>query len=286
MKNKYLRGFWYSLSSKQRYLVRRLYYFPTDLLDRIRGTRHKYVPSRGAIYTGSPSGSKRFIAQSHHQLNLLINKIKLRPKDTILDIGSGIGRTAISLTKYLDSDGNYEGFDVVKSGVDWCKSRIQKDFKNFNFLYIPLYNDLYNNSKLKAENFVFPYKNNSFDKVFSFSVFTHMQIHEIQNYLNQINRVLRKDGMAFSTFFLFDDNNEKFISSNDEFHFPIKKEGYRLMNNNVAYGNIAINVEKLKQMMHDSNLTIVNIYDGFWKGNNGAEEYQDIVVFKKKTLQK
>jgi hypothetical protein len=35
------------------------------------------------------------------------------------------------------------------------------------------------------------------------------------------------------------------------------------------------------QMMSDENLTIVNIYDGFWKGTKEAEEYQDIVVFKK-----
>jgi len=281
MKKKYFRNLWYLLSSNQRYIVRRMYYFPADLLDKIKGNTHKYVPPRGSIYTGSPSSSKKFIEQSNHQLKLLIEKIELKPNDSILDIGSGIGRTAISLTHYLNSSGNYEGFDVVKSGIDWCKSKIQKDFPNFNFTYVPLFNDLYNNANLKAEDFVFPYENESFDKIFSFSVFTHMQINEIQNYFNQINRVLKKNGMAFSTFFLYDDENEKFISEKDGFNFPVQKEGYRLMNNIVKSGNIAIHKEKLKQMMSDENLTIVNIYDGFWKGNKESDEYQDIVVFKK-----
>jgi len=281
MKKKYFRSLWYLLSSKQRHIVRRLYYFPVDFLDNIKGNRHKYVPPRGSIYTGSPSDSKKFIEQSHHQLNLLKDKIHLKPDDSILDIGSGIGRTAISLTEYLNSNGNYEGFDVVKSGIDWCNSKIHKDFPNFNFKYVPLFNDLYNNSSLKAEEFVLPYENETFDKVFSFSVFTHMQINEIQNYFNQINRVLKNNGMAFSTFFLYDDESEEFISKKEGFNFPVQKNGYRLMNNKVKSGNIAIHKDKLKQMMSDENLTIVNIYDGFWKGNKEAVEYQDIVVFKK-----
>jgi ubiquinone/menaquinone biosynthesis C-methylase UbiE len=244
MKKKYFRNLWYLLSSKQRYIVRRIYYFPVDFLDRIKGNRHKYVPPRGSIYTGSPSSSNKYIAQSNHQLKLLIDKIDLKPDDSILDIGSGIGRTAISLTNYLNSNGNYEGFDVVKSGIDWCKSKIQKDFPNFNFTYVPLFNDLYNNANLKAEEFVFPYENESFDKIFSFSVFTHMQINEIQNYFSQINRVLKKNGLAFSTFFLYDDENEKFISEKEGFNFPVKKDGYRVMNNKVKSGNIAIHKKK------------------------------------------
>lgn len=282
MNKQYFRSLWYSLSANQRFLVRRLYYFPSDFLDQIQGKRHKYVPPKGFIYTGSPSNSKKYIAQGNHQLSLLKTHIDLQPEDTILDIGSGIGRTAIALTSFLNNKGLYEGFDVVKKGINWCNSKIGKDFKNFNFTYIPLFNDLYNNSKLKAEVFTFPYPKNTFNKVFSFSVFTHMQIEEIQNYFKEINTVLKPNGLVFSTFFLFNDATENYIATKDRFNFPIKKDGYRLMNNQVKSGNIAIHKDKLKAMLTKENLELITIIDGFWKQTENAIEYQDIVIFKKR----
>lgn len=283
MNKESLRKFWYSLSPKHRFFIRRLYYFPIDLLDKIQGKRHKYVPPRGSIYTGSPANAAAYIDQGQRQLMLLKNHIDLKPNDEILDIGSGIGRTAIALTEYLESDGVYKGFDVVKLGVDWCNSKIGKDFSNFEFKYVPLFNDLYNTSNLRAEEFVFPYEKDAFTKIFSFSVFTHMQIGEIQNYFKEICRVLKTDGLAFSTFFLYDDSNENHISTENKFKFPIKKNGYRLMNEDVKSGNIAIHKNTLKTMLNKENLDLVEIIDGFWKDKSNYSKnasYQDIVVFK------
>lgn len=283
-KNKILRKIWYGLSSKQRHSVRRLFYYPQDLLDTITGKTHKYVPPRGKIYTGSPSDAKKFIEQSYHQLEILKNEIALAPSDSVLDIGCGIGRTAISLTQYLNKTGKYEGFDVVKEGIDWCNSRMKKDYPNFNFTYIPLFNDLYNNSGQAAKDFSFPYDQNSFDKIFSFSVFTHMAIEETENYLAEINKTLTEDGLCLSTFFLYDDSDEHYIANAKEFGFPFEKGGYRLMNEKVTSGNIAISKKKLQEMIEKSNLRIVKIIDGFWKDEvRSADkiEYQDIVIFKK-----
>jgi len=284
MNKESLRKFWYSLSPKHRFLIRRLYYFPADLLDTIQGKRHKYVPPRGSIYTGSPANSSAYIEQGKQQLALLKNHINLKPTDSILDIGSGIGRTAIALTEYLQPNGSYKGFDVVKLGVDWCNSKIGKDFPYFEFKYVPLFNDLYNTSALKAEDFVFPYDKDSFNKIFTFSVFTHMQINEIQNYFKEINRVLKSDGFVLSTFFLYDDANENHISTKNRFNFPIKKSGYRLMNEDVKSGNIAFHKDTLKTMLNKENLEVVKIIDGFWKDKSKYTKnssYQDIVIFKK-----
>lgn len=284
MKKQYFRNLWYLLSSNQRFILRRLYYYPIDISDKFKGNRHRFVPPRSSIYTGSPANSDRYIKQSIHQLELLKSEINLTPSDSVLDIGCGIGRTAISLTEYLNTNAKYEGFDVVKKGVDWCNSKINKEYPNFNFTYIPLFNDLYNNSNLKAENFEFPYKKESFDKIFSFSVFTHMQINEIQNYFKQIHKVLKSDGVAFSTFFLYDDANDAYISNREGFNFPIQEDGFKLMNSKVKSGNIAIHKDKINEMLNNENLTLVKIIDGFWKDNirdSKKKEYQDIVVFKK-----
>ena len=111
-----LRDIWYSLSSNQRFFIRRLYYLPKDTLDSITGKRHKYVPPRGYIYTGSPASAKDYLTQGQNQLQMLKEYANLEPSHQVLDIGSGIGRTAIALTSYLNKDGSYEGFDVVERG--------------------------------------------------------------------------------------------------------------------------------------------------------------------------
>lgn len=286
MKNIFsLRTIWYSLSSNQRFVIRRLYYFPKDTLDLISGKRHKYVPPRGYIYTGSPASAEDYLQQGQHQLRMLEEYTDLKPHHHVLDIGSGIGRTAIALTSFLSEDGSYDGFDVVKRGVDWCNSRIHKDHPNFNFQYVPLFNDLYNTATLKATEFIFPYPDDFFDVAFSFSVFTHMQIEEIQHYFNQIYRSLKPGGMCFSTFFLYDDSSEEFIATNPAFNFPVKKDEFRLMSENVKSGNIAIHKNRLTQMLERENFEVITIVDGFWKDSlpdGTKKEYQDMVVFKKR----
>lgn len=281
-KNQRLRNMWYSLSANQRFRLRRLYYAPSDLLDKLRGKRHRYVPPRGFIYTGSPASAEKYLQQGLQQLQMLKNDISLKPADRILDIGSGIGRTAIALTGFLSEDGSYEGFDVVKQGVDWCNKRIASDHRNFNFTYVPLFNDLYNTASLKATEFIFPYPENDFDKIFSFSVFTHMAIDEIEHYLFQIKRVLKPGGKCLSTFFIYDDENEDYIANREGFGFPWAGEGYRLMNENVKAGNIAIHRKELKNMMERSGLEILRLEEGFWKDQTKdatKREYQDIVIF-------
>lgn len=283
-KTQFLRDFWYGLSSNQRFQIRRLYYLPIDLKDKLFGKTHKYVPSRGQIYTGSPASATEYLKQGMLHLAHLKNHIDLQPDDSVLDIGSGVGRSAIALSTYLNENGSYDGFDVVKQGVDWCNNGLGKDFPNFDFKYVPIFNDLYNTSELKATEFKFPYEDLSFSKVFSVSLFTHMQIEEIQHYFHEIHRVLKQGGQCFSTFFFYDETDETHIANLKDFGFPYKKEDYRLMNENVKSGNIAIHKTKIKQMLQQANLEFVAIVDGYWKGqnaDNSKTEYQDILVFKK-----
>ncbi|MDN3724039.1 methyltransferase domain-containing protein [Aequorivita sp. SDUM287046] len=283
-KSSKLRNIWYSLSSNQRFFIRRVYYLPKDTMDTLTGKRHKYVPPRGYIYTGSPASAEDYLKQGQHQVNMLKEYAKLQPGHAILDIGSGIGRTAIALTDYINESGSYEGFDVVERGVQWCNSRIHKEYPNFNFQYVPLFNDLYNTAKLKATEFIFPYADNSIDVAFSFSVFTHMQIEEIQHYFNQIHRILKPGGVCLSTFFLYDDTSEELISGNKSFSFPMKKENYRLMNDSVKSGNIAIHKNNLFRMLCEAHFEEVKIIEGFWKDevrDIAKTEYQDMVIFRK-----
>ncbi len=73
-----------------RLIARKLVYFPIDIWNGLFGKRHKFELPKGDIYIGSGD----FIAQGKHQLDLLKEHANLKPNDTVLDIGSGIGRTA------------------------------------------------------------------------------------------------------------------------------------------------------------------------------------------------
>lgn len=275
-----LRKIYYSLSPNMMFLARKLYYFPIDIYETLMGKRDKYEPPKGDIYTGSGD----FIRQGKHQFGLMQRHIHIQPSDAVLDIGSGMGRTAVPLTNHLNQQGRYEGFDVVEKGVNWCNSKIKKDFPNFNFLYVPLNNDLYNNHNEEATDFTFPYDDNQFDKAFLFSVFTHMGIDEIQNYMHEIQRVLKPGGLCFATFFIYDVSIEKTIEKIDGFNFPVKKDGYRLMDEDVTAANIAIEENTLRRMISNANLECT-VYDpGFWKNNalkRADNDFQDIIVMKK-----
>lgn len=273
------REIYYKLPPKTRLIVRKILFFPIDFWNTITNKRNKYEPLKGDIYIGSGD----FITQGEQQLSLLKEYVKLNPNNAVLDIGCGIGRTAVALTKYLNSEGSYEGFDVVEKGINWCTKKIKKDFPNFNFKYVPLNNDLYNNNAKEAIDYKFPYKDNSFDSVFLFSVFTHMSIEEIAHYLYEIKRVLKPGGLCLSTYFIYTSKNEKGIADNKHFSFPINKGNYRLMNDKVKSANIAIRDVFLNKLISDADLIKLKTIDGFWKENIpqiSSNNYQDIVILK------
>jgi SAM-dependent methyltransferase len=280
----FIRNLWYATPVSLRYTLRRLYYLPADLKDQLSGNSHKYIPPRGKIFTGSAVDAQKYLKEARHQVDLLKSHAQLSPTDTILDVGSGLGRTAIALSEFMSVEGRYEGFDVVKKGVDWCNQGIGNDFKNFHFTYVPLFNDLYNNSPQKAEEFQFPYEDSSFHLTFSFSVFTHLKLVEIDHYFSEIQRVLKPGGKSLNTFFLYDNSDADFVANREGFSFPVDRGNHKLMSEKVEGANIAIHKEEIYAMAQRNGLKVVSIIDGFWKyGSDKSEsnEYQDVVIVEK-----
>ena len=50
---------------------------------------------------------------------LFRRRFGLKPGDKVLDVGSGIGKPARTLTKYPDSRGEYHGFDIKSVSTDF-----------------------------------------------------------------------------------------------------------------------------------------------------------------------
>jgi ubiquinone/menaquinone biosynthesis C-methylase UbiE len=53
----------------------------------------------------------------------------------------------------------------------------------------------------------FPYEDQRFDLVFLYSVFTHLLPNDLDRYLTEVKRVLKKGGRVLATFFLLNDDS-------------------------------------------------------------------------------
>jgi SAM-dependent methyltransferase len=275
------RKLYYFLSPALRFIIRRLYYLPADFWESITGKRDNTTPPKGLIFIGS--GNFKKIGE--HYLRLFKEECNLKPDHRVLDIGCGIGRVAIPLTGYLNADGSYEGFDIVKRGIDWCKKHITTNYPKFGFLHINLKNDLYNLKTARtAKNFVFPYKDNDFDLIVLTSVFTHMLPDDVQNYTCEINRVLKAGGKCLVTYFILNSESKKYMKSNSGLDFRFNRGHYSLIDNNVKEANVAFEEEYLFKMINGNNLTIERIFNGFWSGRprNESLDYQDTLILSKK----
>jgi ubiquinone/menaquinone biosynthesis C-methylase UbiE len=275
------RRLYYFLSPKMRRVARRLVYFPIDVLEQLTGKRHPLTPPRGMIFTGSGD----FIQSGKQLMELCINQASLTPNSHILDVGCGIGRLAVPLTSFLSKQGSYNGFDIVADGINWCTKNIASNYSNFTFKHIPLRNDLYNlATKSQAKQFVFPYNDNAFDLVVLTSVFTHMQYQEVQNYLKQINRVLKPGGKCLATFFVIDEATKQIIENDPKvMQFDYEYDTYYLHDANVKDANIAFKYDALMSLLQTANLNLVTFNKGWWRGTNKTNSFnfQDVVVVEK-----
>ena len=275
MMNSMLRQIFYALPPSFRFLTRRLWYLPIDLFEGFSGKRLPLTPPRGHIYTGSGD----FVKGGDTWLSFFVKK-GLQPHHQFLDIGSGIGRIARPLTGFLTEHGRYEGFDAIKLGVDWCEKNISKSYTNFKFQYIPLANDLYRPDGQDATQLRFPYSDNQFDFAVLISVFTHFLPNEVQQYVQEIKRVLNTEGVCVATFFVL---NEKPIQ-NEGFQFPHRFSHYALMDAHVKAANVAFTEVFLDKIIEKNGLVILEKIEGFWRTGvrqNEEQDFQDIWIIRK-----
>ena len=210
----------------------------------------------------------------------------LKPSEKVLDVGCGIGRMAIPLTKYLDHKGQYEGFDVIPFAVEWCSKYISPRYKNFHFQLADVYNKETNpNGSCRASEYRFPFEDDSFDFVFLASVFTHMLPHDLQNYFSELARVLKKSGKCLATFFLLNTESMGLIRS--------KRSVPDFAHDAGEYWTVDINTPELAIAHHED--FICKLYDKFglsiqepirygsWCRRKEFLDGQDIIIAAKKS---
>jgi len=256
-----------------------LYFLPIDLYEKLAGIRPAGVPPRGKIFIGHGD----YVQQGVKFLTYFKELADLKPNHVVLDAGCGIGRMAVPLTAYLNKDGSYYGFDIVKSGIDWCNKNISANHSNFHFYHVSLYNKLYNtNAAIDGRKFIFPFDNQMFDFAFYTSVFTHMMPDEVENYFNETARVLKSGGKCFMTFFIINCASENLmLTQPTHMNFPINKGFFRLHSAKVDTANVAYDEEWLLQKLDNAGLKMIDIKYGQWCGREYYFDYQDIIICEK-----
>lgn len=235
-------------------------------------------------WTGPFDDEDYYINLGKKQSEKIIQWLSIKPNQKILDIGCGCGRIAIHFLNYLNEQGQYIGLDSNKKLLSYCADNISEINRNFQFEFIDAYNGAYSREgKLKCKDIIFPIEDESVDIVIMWSVFTHMYLEDIDAYLKEIYRVLKKGGLFISSFNLYNkfiSNQIKMKKAYLDIKYRINEDSYSLDKETPENG-FAHNEEMVKELYWRNELLIREIKYGIWSLKELAGEFHDCIIAQK-----
>lgn len=234
-------------------------------------------PAHLRIYyyrTWKPDAFVRACRDARTELNLA----GLRPDHRVLDIGAGIGNLAVGLIGYLR--GTYDGIEVHREAVEWCRREITPRHPTFRFHYADLANRAYNpGGHVASAAYRFPFPDRSFDVIFLGSVHTHLLPEDSAHFVREVARLLAPDGFCVASYFLLNDERRGSIDDRRSFiSFPVEHPSgvCRLHSAESPEAAVAFEETFIRRVHDESGLCIRDIRRGQWW--SGVPHDQDVVI--------
>jgi SAM-dependent methyltransferase len=242
------------------------------------------IPEHLAILTGV--GTEGFDSIGKLHMQSYYKHMGLWPELTFLEIGCGIGRDVFQLLPLIGELGTYIGVDVTQDSILWLKKNITPFYPNFTFYHFDARHEIYNPLGSKTSlDFSLPAPDCSVDRMSIGSVFTHLFENEIVHYLQEIRRVLKPDGLAYATFFLYSKEAVDASRAKSMTPFNLRFEhpnGDGCFVNDAFYktGAVAYTYEALLRMVNKAGLKLAQpIIRGSWSGLfPGSDDGQDVLI--------
>ena len=137
------------------------------------------------------SGEGSFHDLGLHNVSLCRTFGHLKADDRVLDLGCGIGRTAIAMESFIEPPGSYVGLDIIRFAISWCQNHVSNRNPNFRFVHADIFNFMYNSSgKIAPDQFSFPFPDSRFSFCLATSLFTHLLPAAVDHHLDDSKAVI------------------------------------------------------------------------------------------------
>lgn len=250
-----------------------------DARDRMTGRADRLVPPRRLDFVGHSD----FVETGDEFLGHFRDLAALGRDERVLDVGCGIGRMARPLAGYLSAQGSYDGFDVNRDGIAWCRGRYARH-ANFRFQAVDLFNRRYNpEGTAAADTFRFPYDDAAFDVVICTSVMTHLLEGEADHYVAEIARVLAPGGRVLATWFLLDAGSRAAIAAGQAgLPFLEPEQPIAMVSDEMPEEAVAYDTAWMAGSHRRHGLEVAAVHPGTWRGDEQGRSFQDLVIGRRR----
>lgn len=257
---------------------------PFDLLHRRLVGKRGLPPLWLRRHVGPLAGFERSIGEIAATLALLE---LVRPGDTVLDLGCGVGAMVPDFQRFLGPTGHYVGFDVHAPSIAWCRRQYAGDGR-VRFELADIQSTYGDGANGDARSYRFPVEDASVDFALAKSLFTHLLEDEAAHYLRELRRALRASGRALVSAFLLDDqaplaphapHAAGASSSAPLYDFRFGDGHTRWLVRERPAAGIAFRRDAFETLCAGAGLRIERLLPGYWRGGAvAAPNAQDLVV--------
>jgi SAM-dependent methyltransferase len=133
----------------------------------------------------------------------VFSEVPLAAYASILDFGCGCGRIARQLLQQQPQPAQYLGLDRHAGMIAWCREHLSAATPHFAFAHHDVFHP-HLNSHGTPGPLALPVEAEAITLFIAWSVFTHLLQPDAEFYLREVGRILGPEGVAVTTWFLFD----------------------------------------------------------------------------------